>query len=53
MSIQDLFEQSLKIINIGLIDFFETLEKYGVEARHVEPALEEKSENNNEGSERT
>ena len=25
MSIQDLFEQPLKIINIGLIDFFETL----------------------------
>lgn len=41
MGIQDLFEQSVKVINIGLIDFFETMEKCGVESRHVELARDE------------
>ena len=36
MKVNDLFEQPLKVINVGLIDFFETLVKCGVEARHVE-----------------
>lgn len=37
MSIERLFEEELKVVNIGLESFLETLLRVGVEVRQVEP----------------
>ncbi len=41
MAINDLFKQPLKVINVGLVEFWETLTKNGVEVRQVEIVQEE------------
>ncbi len=39
MAIEDLFKQPIKVINLGLPDFYETLVNIGVECRQVEIEL--------------
>ena len=34
--IEELFNQPVKIINIGLVDFYTTLDQTGIDVRHVE-----------------
>ena len=48
LGIERLFDQKLKVINIGLADFLEALERFGVEVRQVEPDISEDKDNTKE-----